>query len=181
MDYKTDEPDEVLDLVDDQDRVIGTVVREEVETKLLELPGNVRAADCFMVNSQGKIWVPRRVSTKRVAPNGLDFSAGEHVKSGETYVQGMVRGFQEELNMTVTPEQLEQVGVVNLRYTASKIPYIEAIFVYHGDKIPDYNKDDFVSNEWIAPEELRRRLQAGEPAKRNLIVALEYYIQAKKG
>jgi len=176
---KTDEPDEVLDLVDDQDVVIGSVTREEVGVKLLGLPGNVRASDCFIVNSQGQIWVPRRTPHKRVAPGGLDFSAGEHVKSGETYKQAMVRGFKEELRMDIKEAELEHIGTLDLR-ELNLIPYLDALFVYHTDTAPDYNKDDFVSYEWLAPAAFLEKVKTGEPTKLNMLPALELYLKTNK-
>ncbi len=176
----TDEPDEILDLVDDQDRVIGTVSRGTVAEKMLALPGNVRAADVFLVNQNGQIWVPRRSMHKKSAPGGLDFSAGEHVKSGETYIQAMIRGIREELNLDVTSDQLQAIGTIDWR-NRNLFPYFETIFVYHTDTEPDYNKDDFVSGEWRTPEEFLHKLQSGEPAKKNLQGGLELYIQNKKG
>jgi isopentenyldiphosphate isomerase len=174
-----EDPEELLDLVDDQDKVIGTVTRGEVDSQLLDLPGSVRAADCFMVNSQGQIWVPRRTAHKQVAPNGLDFSAGEHVQAGESYQQAMIRGFKEELNMEIELAKLQHVDTINL-HARGIIPYYDAVFVYQNDAVPDYNRTDFVSYEWLTPEELKQKLEAGEPAKRNLLPALELFIQAKK-
>jgi len=173
-----DDPEELLDLVDDNDKVIGTVARREIASKMLDLPGNVRASDCFIVDSRGRLFVPRRSPDKKRLPNALDFSAGEHVASGETYLQAMVRGFKEELGMTIQPSDLEHIGTLNLR-SAGLIPYIDAIFIYHSDATPDYNKDDFASHEWLTPDELRRKIRAGEPAKVNILPALDLYEQAK--
>ena len=175
----TDEPDELLDLVDQQDQVVGTVTREEVQEQLLALPGFVRASSCFIVNSLGQIFVPRRAPHKKVAPNGFDFSVGEHVKSGETYEQAIVRGFREELGMIINFNELRRIGIVNLR-SLQMLPYFESLFVYHNNATPDYNKGDFVSHEWLDPAEFLQRLKAGEPAKKNILPALELFLQAKE-
>ena len=175
----TDQPDEVLDLVDDQDRVIGTVTREEVGRTLLALPGYVRAADAFIVNDRGELFVPRRSSHKKLAPGGLDFSAGEHVGAGETYVQAMVRGFEEELGLRITAADLIHIGTLDLK-KLGLIPYFDAIFIYRTNEVPDYNKDDFVSHEWLPVAELLQRLRAGESAKVNMSPALELFLQTNK-
>ena len=171
---QSDQPYEMFDLVNENDKVIGVVSREEVETKLLELDGMVRAVNCFMVNSAGKIWVPPRTSHKSIAPNGLDFSVGEHVKAGESYAQAIVRGFDEELHMLVDFSEFTCVGIVNLRQHGL-LPYLETVFVFYTDAVPNYNKNDFISYEWLLPVDFVSRIKNGEVAKRNLLPALEMY------
>lgn len=176
----SDEPDELLDLVDDQDIVVGSVTRDEVARQGLSLPGFARGANLFIVNDKGELWVPRRSPHKVIAPNGLDYSAGEHVKAGETYATAMVRGMQEELNLTVTEDDIEFMGKIN--NAPQGVPYFNSIYLYRTNEVPDYNKEDFVSYEWLTPTALRARLLAGEPAKRDMIAALEYVQdRVKKG
>ena len=59
----------------------------------------LRAAEAFIQNREGKLWIPTRKLHKRIAPGGLDYSMGEHVKAGEDYLQVVIGGFQEELNL----------------------------------------------------------------------------------
>jgi len=177
----TDEPDELLDLVDEHDIVVGAVMRNDVARQGLSLPGLVRASNAFILSDRGELFVPRRAPHKVVAPNGLDYSAGEHVKSGETYLQGMIRGFQEELNLQVTEGQLEYLGKVDNR--PASLPYFSALYLYRSNDAPDYNKDDFVSHEWLTPEAFLARLEAGEPAKRDMPLSLKLLIEylSRKG
>ncbi|HEX7963430.1 MAG TPA: NUDIX domain-containing protein [Candidatus Saccharimonadales bacterium] len=175
----TDEPDELLDLVNDRDVVVGTVRREEVAQQMMNLPGLVRSSNLFIMNNKGEVWVPRRSPNKKTAPNGLDYSAGEHVKAGETYTAAMIRGMQEELNMTVTEQQLEFVAKISNAPVG--VPYFNAIYLYRGDEAPNYNKDDFVSYEWLTPEALAQRLASGEPAKRDMALAVRALQETKKG
>jgi isopentenyldiphosphate isomerase len=174
----SDEPEEMLDLVNDQDVVVGSVAREEVTRQGMNLPGFVRAANAFIINSKGEIWVPRRGPHKRIAPNGLDYSAGEHVQAGETYVAAMVRGFREELNLEVAEKDLEYVGKIN--NAPAGIPYFNSVFIYRSNNVPHYNKDDFVAYEWLTPAALQQRLQAGEPAKRDITLGLELLSKHKQ-
>lgn len=172
----TDEPEEILDLVNDQDVVIGTVTREEVQDQLMQLPGMVRSSDVFIINDRGEIWVPRRSPHKQVAPNGLDYSAGEHIKAGETYIAGMLRGMQEELNLRLAEENLEYLGKVSNAPVG--IPYFNSIFIYYSNEVPQYNTDDFSSYEWLKPDVFLQRVKAGEPAKRDLKLALELLLKS---
>ena len=74
--------EEILDLVDDNDNVIGSKPRSEIYTEGLH---NFRVVNAFVINSKGKIWVPRRAADKRLFPLSLDMSMGGHVETGESY------------------------------------------------------------------------------------------------
>jgi len=69
-----------------------------------------RAANVFLFRSDGRLIVQQRHFGKDVCPGMWDLSAAEHLKSGETYEQGALRGLQEELGVESTV--LERVGDV---------------------------------------------------------------------
>ena len=171
----SDEPDELLDLVTEDDIVVGTVTREEVAQQMMDLPGMVRSSNLFMINSKGEVWVPKRSPHKKTAPNGYDYSAGEHVQAGETYLAAMVRGMQEELNLSVSSEELEHLGKIS--NAPLGIPYFNDIYIYRSDEVPQYNTDDFVSYEWLTPAALQQKLKDGAPAKRDLTLAVAELIK----
>lgn len=173
----TDEPEELLDTFDENDQKIGTVRREETVAFTSDRPPFIRASELFITNDNGDLWVPRRVATKKIAPNGLDFSAAEHVLSGETYEQAMIRGLLEELRMNVAPEEVRFLGVLK---PSGGTPCFRATFVLLSNATPDYNRADFSSAEWIKPKELMRRLKAGENAKRTLLPGLELFLAYNK-
>lgn len=166
---------EILDLVDINDKVIGQITHEAAFDIVNDGSGYLRAVNAFIINAEGKLWIPRRTATKRIAPNGLDFSVGEHVMSGESYDDAIVRGFAEELNMQINIDQLE-------RYNISKpkpnfAPYINVNYLLHSDSEPQYNSNDFVSAEWLSPTELLNRMRSGELGKASLIEAAEELIR----
>lgn len=168
----TDQPEEILDLTDDNDIVIGQIEREEAEKQGLSLPGHVRAVDCFWVNSHSQIFIPVRLETKRIAPGGYDFSAAEHVQVGESYIDAIVRGFDEELNMKVEPSQFQELTKIDFK-KLGVIPYFDTIFLYRSDDTPPYNPNDFSSHEWLTVDEVLHNIQNGHPAKKTLAIALE--------
>lgn len=173
-----DEPEELLDLVDDNDTPIGTIHREDIP-KLMDgtKTGMVRAANVFIVNDAGKFWIPKRGPHKKIAPNGLDFSAGEHVMAGESYEQAAVRGMQEELGMRVSRNDLEYIGIVSNK--PAGLPYFSALYIYRGNDVPQYNKDDFVSFRWLDPQALLKQLDAGVPAKKDMKLAVALFNNTK--
>src|SRR3989344_6571789 len=89
--------EEILDIVDDNDNVIGKDSRDSIWKRGLR--HNVRVVNIFIFNKDGKILIPKRTMTKKIFPGCYDFSCGEHVFSGETYDEAARRGLFEELNL----------------------------------------------------------------------------------
>lgn len=89
--------DEYLDIVDENDNVIGKDTRENIYNNGLE--HNVRVINIFVFNSEGKLLLPKKSIKSRFFPGRFDFSCGEHVVSGEDYYQAAIRGLEEELGI----------------------------------------------------------------------------------
>lgn len=159
--------EEILDLVDGNDQVIGTISHEEAFNLPKDGGKYLRAAHALIVNSKGQIWIPRRTAAKRIKPGGLDHSVAEHVASGEDYLTAIVRGFEEELHLQSKPEVFIETGKTFPE--PGGIPYISVDYVVFSDTTPeDYSRDDFDSAEWIDPTTLLQRLDNGEVAKEDL-------------
>lgn len=166
-----DDAGELLDLVDATDTVIGQVRRGTFADPAHRPAGNIRAAEAFIVNTRSELWVPKRSLHKKMWPGGYDFSAAEHVMAGETYRQAMLRGLREELRMEIPADKLVFLGKIKPD-TAVNLFVFRAVYKIQQDTPPLYNKDDFMGYEWLAPQELARRIAAGEPAKDSLPSAL---------
>jgi len=74
--------EEILDIVDINEKIIGQIARKDSQRVVAEKLGFIRVADLFLLNSAGEIWIPTRTADKVIAPNGYDFSVGGHVESG---------------------------------------------------------------------------------------------------
>lgn len=162
--------DELLDLVNKEDEIIGTIWRNDTSDNRLanEKLGYIRAVELFIVNSKGELWIPKRTAHKRIAPNGLDFSAAGHVSSGETYIEAMIKEAREELSLDLSEEDLKFVAKIG----PDENCYIREQYVYRTNKTPTFNRDDFVSAAWLQPEELLKQLDSGIPAKSSLRFAV---------
>jgi len=88
-------PDELLDVVDDDDRVTGQALRTIVHQRGLQH----RGIHVFLVTPEGKLLVQQRGRRRGTAPLALDCSVSEHVKAGERYREAAVRGLAEELGI----------------------------------------------------------------------------------
>lgn len=162
---------ELLDLFDIDEQVIDTVKRAEYyhdQSKYKDL--YLRSAEMFIVNDQGQLWVPKRTLDKKIAPGGLDYSAGGHVSSGEDYKTGLIREVEEELGLRLRPHELRFVAAFMPR---EGDPWFRKLFIYNSNDVPDYNTEDFSEYSWMYPRELFEQLVAGVPAKTSMRATIE--------
>lgn len=89
-----------------------------------------RAANVFVFHPNGRLLIQRRQLTKDVCPDKWDVSAAEHLKPGETFEQGALRGLQEELGIngvtlqplggvTQTRLELPEIGIKDFEFQQS--------------------------------------------------------------
>ena len=168
--------EEILDLVDKNDIVIGKIGREEANslTSSSKLKGYIRASDMFLINDKGEFWVPKRTAHKRLFPNGLDFSVGGHVESGEDYLTTVLRETEEEINLKLQPEDVTLIDVQRI----DENRYFNALYILRTNKTPDFNRDDFVSAEWLTPQALLKLIEQGVPAKTNIKLAVKRILES---
>ncbi len=154
---------EILDLVNEQDEVIGQIVRSEAAEKGLH---NLRVINAFIKNYHGQIWIPRRSPNKRSCPLALDVSVGGYVSSGETYDQAFFRETMEEvrLDLNVIPYRF----IIKLTPHQDNMHAFEHVYEIYSDVAPDYNKDDFVGAEWMFPQEVIEKIEQGDASKSDL-------------
>ena len=154
--------DELLDIVDADDQVVGQLPRSEVYRQRLLC----RVVNVFLQNAQGQLWIPRRTAHKRTFPLCLDMSMGGHVESGESYEEALARELLEELNIDAQTTNYELLGYLTPHQ--SGVSAFMKVYRIVTDEAPAYNKADFLEAYWLSPEELLRRLRDGEPAKGDL-------------
>ena len=98
-------PDEVFDVVDGQDRVIGKDRRGEIHRRGLRH----RAVHIFWLRPDGQLCLQRRSFAKDNSPGLLSSSCAGHVDSGEAYLAAAVRELAEELGVRVPAGQLTEI------------------------------------------------------------------------
>ncbi len=87
--------EEIFDVVDEQDRVVGQALRSVVHArKLLH-----RAVHIFVFNSRGELLLQKRSSLKDEYPLCYTSSASGHLSAGETYETAAPRELEEELGL----------------------------------------------------------------------------------
>ena len=86
----------MLDVLDDNNRVIGQELRSVIHQRGLRH----RGADVFLFTHDSRLLVQTRTATRTTFPSALDCSTAEHVKAGEDFLQAALRGMQEEIGVT---------------------------------------------------------------------------------
>lgn len=160
---QVDNPEEILDLVDENDVVIGSLSRKEVYTRGLK---NFRVVNVFIRNDDGELWIPRRTAAKKLFPLYLDMSAAGHVESGESYEEAFAKEVREEINIDVTAVSHKELG--HLSPHIDNVSAFSKVFEIEYNDVPAYNTDDFVEYYWLTPAEILALVEEGEKMKSDI-------------
>ncbi len=160
--------DELLDIVDQNDQVIGQQLRSEVYS---ENRSNFRVVNAFLINDEGKLWIPRRAKKKRVFPLCLDASMGGHVEAGETYEEAFARELMEELRIEVRSDECNCIGTLN-PHEHNTSAFMK-VYLLKTNIVPNFNPEDFIEFFWLLPEELLHRLCSGDKSKDDLPIIIQ--------
>jgi isopentenyldiphosphate isomerase len=100
--------EEIFDVVNDQDEVIGRRPRSEVHRLKLQH----RAVHVLVFNAKGELFLQKRAMCKEDFPGTWDSSASGHLEAGEEYDDCAVREVREELGYELdsTPARLFKVA-----------------------------------------------------------------------
>lgn len=146
---------ELVDVVDDTDRVVGRVPRAEMRA------GNLlhRAVWVLVVRpGAGEIFVHRRTATKDVYPSRWDVTIGGVVASGEEYEEAARRELAEELGITAAEPRL--LGPHRYEDAATRVLGRVFLAVHHG---PVTLQREEIAEGCFVPLSEAERLLADEP------------------
>lgn len=157
------EAEEILDLVNEKDQVIGRITRSEAYAANLS---NFRVINAFLVNRQGQLWIPRRTAYKRLFPLHLDCGFGGHVSSDESYEEAFTREMQEEIGLTIDQISYQDIGTLTPHQ--HNVSAFMHVYKVEYNQTPPFNPDDFVESFWLTPQQLLEKIKNGDKAKNDL-------------
>lgn len=142
-------PEEFFDIVDEADQVIGQAPRSVVHAKKLLH----RAVHIFVFNSEGRLLIHRRSSTKDEFPLCYTSSASGHLSAGETYDECAPRELEEEIGLSAPLTYLH-------KFPASPETAYEHTVLYKAltDDPPTFDPVEIESGGYYALEEISRMM-----------------------
>lgn len=137
--------EEIFDVVNERDEVIGQSPRKEVHAKKL----SHRAVHVLVFNSREQLFLQKRSMLKDTAKGKWDSSASGHVDSGEDYDACAVREVWEEIGLKLakTPERI-------LRIEACEETGQEFVWVYRCKSEGPFtlHPEEIERGDWFTPE-----------------------------
>lgn len=165
--------DELLDLVDDDNNVIGTIWRSEARARGVV---HLRGIHAFIQHSNGKILVPTRSKFATKLPEGLDFSISGYLLSGETYEQGLAREAREEMTIDIQQHDHRLLHIYNAAREPETTSF-SAFYLINSDATPIFNQHDFDSVSWMHPQEVLDLIAQGKNAKKMIKPIIERFFK----
>jgi isopentenyldiphosphate isomerase len=143
--------EEVFDVVNEADEVIGRQSRSEVHRLgLLH-----RAVHVLVFNSRGQVFLQKRSMTKDRQPGLWDSSASGHLDSGEDYDACAVREVREEIGLLL-PQPPQRM----FKLPASAETDQEHVWVYRCQAEGPFvlHPEEIECGDWFTPEQVTRDL-----------------------
>jgi isopentenyl-diphosphate delta-isomerase type 1 len=145
--------EEIFDVVDGRDRVIGQKPRSEVHRLGLKH----RAVHVLIFNARGELFLQKRSQFKDTFPGAWDSSCSGHLQPGEAYDDGAIRELKEELGIA-TNKPLERLFKVDACPQTDQ----EFVWVYRGFSEGPFEMppEEIEKGEWFAPERIERWIES---------------------
>lgn len=147
--------DEILDIVDEQDKVIGQAPRSEAYARRLRH----RCSFILVRDADDRIFVHRRTATKQVFPSLHDMFVGGVLGTGETYDEAALREAQEELGVADLPAP---TPLFRFRYETERWAWWSAVYQVRCTRPVRPQESEVAWHTFLTDEELAARLDEWE-------------------
>lgn len=160
-----DNPDEIFDLIDADDHVIGQVRRGDAHRNPALLH---RSVQVLVFSSDGRLLLQRRSESKDLFPGYYSASASGHVDSGEDYTTAARRETREELGLSLTLTFLGKTLVYSDMETE-----MTALFAARSDGPFHFHPTEIQDGAFFSLEQVREGQASGRlPMTPALLAAL---------
>jgi isopentenyl-diphosphate delta-isomerase type 1 len=139
--------DEIFDVVNERDEVVGQRIRREVHRLGLKH----RAVHVLVFNQRGEVFLQKRSMKKDTFPGAWDSSASGHLDSGEDYDACAIRELREEIGLVMKQAPTRLFKLEARAETGQEFVWVyrqeaEGPFVLHPEEIE--------TGGWFAPEKV---------------------------
>ncbi|MBD3675067.1 MAG: NUDIX domain-containing protein [Planctomycetaceae bacterium] len=161
--------EEIFDIVDERDRVIGQMARSQVHAeKRLH-----RAVHIFVFRTTGELLIHLRSPDKDEQPNTWTSSASGHLSAGEDYTETAHRELEEEIGLSGHLEFLHKFDAcpeTSYEFTA--------LYRMVSDDEPTFDPVEITRGEYVTLEELKSRIAIDRAIfSTAFLVLFEWYCQ----
>lgn len=152
--------EELVDVVDEKNRIIGKATRGEAHKKGLIH----RALSVLVINSKGELLLQQRSANRSIHALSWDLSTSEHVQAGETYEIAGERSLREELGIAGKVKPAGKTSVQKRKYELKNETVFEneivmaLITIHEGPFKPDPNEVKQV--KFFSIEEIEKMLKS---------------------
>ncbi|MEV1048792.1 NUDIX domain-containing protein [Streptomyces sp. NPDC049916] len=143
--------DEILDIVDEKDEVIGQAPRGEATARRLR-------HRCVFIEARdpaGRVFVHRRTAAKLVFPSHYDMFVGGVVGAGESYDEAALREAEEELGVSGLPRP---EPLFRFLYSSAEHTWWSAVYQVRCALPVAPQAEEVAWHAFLDDEEVRRRL-----------------------
>jgi len=140
------DPEEILPVVDNQDKINGKSTRKEIHAK-----GQLHREVGIFITSSNKILLQKRADNKK-----WDTSCAGHVGIHQTYLKAAIRELEEELDIRLKEQELHYLGKELLFHTGSKINN-RFVTVYHFHTTQEkfnIDKQEILKVQWFTVQDI---------------------------
>lgn len=145
---------EILDVIDEDDKVIGTMAHADINKKLLPH----RIVHVLIFDKKGNMLLQMRSAKKSFCPLHWSTAVGGHVQSGESYEEAALREFEEELGVKVPIHFMFKTRYDDPRGFFMMLGIFKA--TYEGEF--KLNPDEVESVKYFSKKELESMIARGE-------------------
>ncbi len=147
-------PEELLEVVTKEGKVIGILPRSEIHGDPSKLH---RVVHALVFNKKGELLLQKRSMNKDVAPEKWDTSVGGHVNSGEELFDAVRREMNEELGITACEPEFLYTYIHSNPYESELVHTYSCIY----DGEISFNRNEIDEVRFWSLEEINKNIGKG--------------------
>lgn len=165
----TDNQNEIFDIVNEKDEVIGQAARGEVHKNKNLIH---RSVGVIVFDKKGRVFLQQRSATKDTDPLKWTISASGHVLSGDSYEETALRELKEELGLNLykgTPcyarSPLEKAFIESVCKYICREPNeteMQMLFKGYSDGPFKLHLEEIIQGKFFTQDELERLYREGK-------------------